>query len=130
MSCCASLTPSCGREIESIQDSPPLVTVIQQWVTANHADRRELRDGSKSSDSEVIVAVAREFRHVDSEELWLQDEATYYFANDSESVVPIEAAGAYRQVDREVLWIQDEATYYFSKVLQNLPGYLSTPNSV
>ena len=79
-----------------------------------------------SSDPEVVVAVAREFRHVDSEELWLHDEATYYFCTDSESVVPIEAARAYRTFDREVLWIQDEATYYFSKVLQTLSGYRST----
>ena len=74
----------------------------------------------------MVVAVAREFRHADSEELWLHDEATYYFGNDRESVVPIEAARAYRTFDREVLWIQDEATYYFSKVLQTLSGYRST----
>ncbi len=85
----------------------------------------ELRDGPNGSESEVAVVVAREFRHIDSEGLWLQDEATYYFGNDSESVVPTEAARAYRCFDREELWLQDESTYYFCKVLQTDPGSLA-----
>ncbi len=113
------------KDADSIQDSPFLVIVLQQWFTANHATREELRDGPNGSESEVTIVTAREFRHFDMEELWMQDEATYYFCNDLESVVPIEAARAHRCFDSETLWIQDEATYYFCKVLQNHPGYLT-----
>ncbi len=105
---------------------PLLVLKGSRWKKSFQLAFHRTSNRESSGDSEVVVAVAREFRHADSEELWLHDEATYYFGNDRESVVPIEAARAYRTFDREVLWIQDEATYYFSKVLQNLPGYLST----
>ncbi len=86
----------------------------------------ESKDANSMQDSPSLVTVPQLWFAVDREELWMQDEATYYFGTDRESVVPIDAARAYRTFDREVLWIQDEATYYFSKVLQNLPGYLST----
>ncbi len=44
-----------SEDTDGIQDSPFLVTVIQQRFTANHANREELRDGPNGSESEVAV---------------------------------------------------------------------------
>ncbi len=103
-----------GKELSSVELLSDTDTVMQ-----------ESKDTDSMQDSPSLVTVPQLWFAVDRKELWMQDEATYYFGNDSESVVPIEAARVCRHFDREELWIQDEATYYFCKVLPNHPGCLT-----